>query len=117
LKTFLRKLTEEIRMTPLPEVCSYRFEHTNPKLSGVSVTQLLAESHVSIHPCPGDISVHTWPETQPKPSLTLVIYSCRKFRMDKAIRYAQRVLRPEVIDVREAERKYVLCRKGGEERK
>lgn len=112
IKAFLRKLIEEIRMMPLPSVCSYKFEHSSLELSGVSVTQLLAESHVSIHPYRGDISVHTWPGTQPKPSLTLVIYSCRNFRTDRVVKYVQRVMRPEMIDVRESERKYILCRKG-----
>lgn len=112
-RMFLRKLVEEIRMTCLPAGCAYTFSHPDRDKAGVSATQILAESHVSIHPIPsgvGEASTHTWPEARSKPCLTIVVYSCRNFRTDRVVKYVQRILRPEIIDVRETERKYVLCK-------
>ena len=112
-RTFLRKLVKEIRMQCLPSGCAHTFVSQDRKKAGVSATQLIAESHVSIHPLPagvGEVSMHTWPEARSKPCLSIVVYSCRDFRIDRVVRYVRRVLRPELIDVREAGRKYVLCK-------
>ena len=102
-KQMLRRLAEdEIHMTLLPANCAHTLTHPeDPEKSGVSACQLIAESH---------LAVHTWPESR---GVTLLVYSCRKFKTHRLVRYVQRMFRPQIIDVREAERKYVLCRKEG----
>jgi S-adenosylmethionine/arginine decarboxylase-like enzyme len=112
IREYLRELVRKIRMTCLPASCSYTFKSPDPDKAGVSATQMLAESHVSVHPFwPGDVSMHTWPEARTRPCLTIVVYSCRKFRTDRVVKFVLRTLKPKTISVWETERKYTLCRK------
>jgi len=70
-------------------------------------TKLEHEARVSCR-----ILIETYQEVSPSPAMQIVVYSKKNFRTDRVVKYVQRILKPELIDVRESERKYVLCHKG-----
>jgi hypothetical protein len=57
------------------------------------------------------IIIQVFPDATPAPAMQIVIYSTKKFRTDRVVKLIKRTLEPELIDVRESERKYVLCHK------
>lgn len=59
-----------------------------------------------------NIFIETFPEVTPCPAVQIVVYAKKHFRTDHCVKFVQKVLKPELVDVRECERKYVLCHKG-----
>lgn len=58
------------------------------------------------------ILIETYTDIPHSRAMQIVVYAKKSFRTDRVVKYVQRILKPELIDVRESERKYVLCRKG-----
>ncbi|MBI5787292.1 MAG: adenosylmethionine decarboxylase [Candidatus Schekmanbacteria bacterium] len=73
----LEELPENIDMHKIMPPYVFRYEGLKPEDWGISGFVLIAESHISIH---------TFPE---KGYLSLDIFSCKKFEMEKAMSYVK----------------------------
>jgi len=71
---FLSDYPAEMAMTKIMPPYVFRYEARKPEDSGISGFVLIAESHISIH---------TFPE---KNYLSLDIFSCKPFDVDKAVK-------------------------------
>lgn len=70
---FLNKYPEDIQMTKIMPPYVFKYHAPNPEDWGISGFVIIAESHISIH---------TFPEKQ---YLSVDIFSCKPFDVDKAI--------------------------------
>ncbi len=70
---FLSKYPDEMEMTKIMPPYVFRYDAKKPEDSGISGFVLIAESHISIH---------TFPE---KNYLSLDIFSCKPFDVDRAV--------------------------------
>jgi S-adenosylmethionine decarboxylase len=77
---------EQLDMTKIMPPYVFRYSGAVPDDWGVSGVVLIAESHISIH---------TFPD---KEFVTLDIFSCREFDVEKAIEYFCSIFNPESYD-------------------
>ena len=75
---FLDECPKRINMTKIMPPYVFKYEGSKPEDWGISGFVLIAESHISIH---------TFPE---KGYLSLDVFSCKKFNVEKTISYLEK---------------------------